>query len=214
MGVIRNRAKNNFPMVLLTLLSIVQALALELLWSQIHEHTEFYELSWVAVTGWMRILTTLIGILVIWLVYATNSMRFRWVPSTADSIFPFLVGIIQFIMIDNLSPQDLGKWLLALATIFGLMSWVSQLDMKRARLDEDNAEYFAGLKPAVLKDFLPAIATVSVLAASSVVVWQNGDDGWFSRLTVTFALSTLLYQMYLTNLFWKRSMQLGKYEKH
>ncbi|MFT5693100.1 MAG: hypothetical protein ACI92E_002436, partial [Oceanicoccus sp.] len=32
MSIIRDRAKNNFPMVLLTLLSIVQALAFELLW--------------------------------------------------------------------------------------------------------------------------------------------------------------------------------------
>lgn len=210
MSVIRDRAKNNFPMVLLTLLSIVQALALELLWNQIHVHTEFYTLSWIAVTGWMRILATLIGILSIWLVYATNSMRFRWVPSTADSFFPFLVGVIQFIMIDNLGPEDLGRWLLALATIFGLMTWVSQLDQKRARRDPDNSEYFESVTPATLKNFVPALVTVSMLAVSAVIVWQQGDAGWFARVAVMFALIALLYQTYLTDMFWKRSMMLGE----
>lgn len=38
MSVICSRAKNNFPMVLLTLLSIVQALAFELLWDEVRNH--------------------------------------------------------------------------------------------------------------------------------------------------------------------------------
>lgn len=37
MTTIRNRAREHLPMVLLTLLSIVQALALELLWAQVRE---------------------------------------------------------------------------------------------------------------------------------------------------------------------------------
>ena len=209
MSLIRERAKNNFPMVLLTLLSIVQALALELLWSQIHEHPEFYEVSWVAVTGWMRVIATFVGILVIWLIYATNSMRFRWVPSTTDSIFPFLIGIIQFIMIDNLGPQDLGRWLIALAVIFALMSWVSQLDLKRARSDGDNAEYFDGLSPAAFKDFLPAVLTVSAITLFGLLTWQDGDVGWLARAAVAFVVVALVYQMYLTDLFWRRSMKRG-----
>ncbi len=206
MSILRDRAKNNFPMVLLTLLSIVQALALELLWGEVHEHPEFYQLSWVAVTGWLRVMSTFIGIIVIWLVYATNSMRFRWVPSTTDSIFPFVVGVVQFTMIDNLGPADLGRWLVSLAVIFGLMTWVAQLDLSRARQDEENAEYFKGIPPASRRDFLPALLTVAAIAISGMIVWQDGDVGWFARVAVVFAFTALVYQMYLTDVFWKRSM--------
>jgi hypothetical protein len=208
MNILRDRAKNNFPMVLLTLLSIVQALALELLWGEVHDHPEFYQLSWVAVTGWLRVITTFLGIIVIWLVYATNSMRFRWVPSTTDSIFPFVVGVVQFIMIDNLGSTDLGRWLVSLALIFGLMTWVSQLDLSRARRDEENAEYFKDIPPASKRDFMPALLTVATITICGMIVWQDGDVGWFARVAVVFAFIALVYQMYLTDMFWKRSMFL------
>ena len=45
MDIIRNRATDQFPMVLLTLLSIVQALALELLWDHLRNRPDLYEYS-------------------------------------------------------------------------------------------------------------------------------------------------------------------------
>jgi len=44
-SVIRDRAKEHFPMVFLTLLIIVQALALELLWSHVRGADYLFELS-------------------------------------------------------------------------------------------------------------------------------------------------------------------------
>ena len=210
MNEMRNRAKDNFPMVLVTLLSILQALALELLWGQVHQHPEFYELSWTAVLGWMRVTAVLAGILVIWLVYASNAMRFRWVPSTMDSVYPFLVGILQFVMIDSLGPEHVGRWLLILAVIFALMTWLSQSDLKRARADGENAVYFDGIPPARWTDFIPAMVTIVFLAVSGLLVWERGDEGWVARIAVTYALVALLYQLYLTDKFWRRSMGAGR----
>ena len=48
---IRDRAKEQFPSVLLTLLSIVQALALEFLWDHSRHRPELYELSWALSMG-------------------------------------------------------------------------------------------------------------------------------------------------------------------
>ena len=98
MDSMRNRAKDIFPMVLLTLLSIVQALALEFLWDHTRHRTDLFELSVAVIPGWLQIAATLNVIVIIWLMYAGMLMRFRWTPTTMDSIFPFGVGLIQFLL--------------------------------------------------------------------------------------------------------------------
>ena len=50
MSTIRNRTKDQLPMVLLTLLSIVQALALELWWAKILSSPQLYAWGWAAAT--------------------------------------------------------------------------------------------------------------------------------------------------------------------
>lgn len=51
----RNRAKEIFPMVLLTLLSIVQALALEFLWDHTRHRSDLFELSIAVIPGWLQL---------------------------------------------------------------------------------------------------------------------------------------------------------------
>ena len=122
MSSIRNRAKDHFPMVLLTLLSIVQALALELLWSQVREtYAAYQEVSLVATTWWIQVAATFLGLVLIWVVYAANAMRFRWVPATSDSVYPFLIGVIEFMLVEALEPGRTGLWLVLIATVFAMM---------------------------------------------------------------------------------------------
>jgi 3-methyladenine DNA glycosylase AlkD len=53
------------------------------------------------------------------------------------------------------------------------------------------------------------VLTVSAITLFGLLTWQDGDVGWFARAAVAFVLIALLYQMYLTDLFWRRSMNLG-----
>ena len=53
MDSMRNRAKDIFPMVLLTLLSIVQALALEFLWDHTPQRADLFELSVAVIPDWL-----------------------------------------------------------------------------------------------------------------------------------------------------------------
>ena len=88
---IRNRARANLPTVLLTLLSIVQALALEFLWAFLKDTPELLAFSWLNMRVWVQVAATLIGLILIWIVYASHVMRFRWVPTTTDSVYPFAI---------------------------------------------------------------------------------------------------------------------------
>jgi hypothetical protein len=195
MKIIRDRAKEHLPMVLLTLLSIVQALALELLWSQVRESAYLFEMTWTAMLTWFQIGTSFLGIVVIWLVYASTAMRFRWVPSTSDSVYPFIIGLLEFILVETLAPEYMGLWFVCLATIFGLMTWISHRTMRRARLDGDNEEFFAHLAPATARDFLPAFVIVSVLALAGTYLAITGDRGMVALVAVLIAFAGLVRQL-------------------
>ncbi len=200
------RTKDHLPSVLLTLLSIVQALALELMWAHLGEHDYLYAWSYAALLSWIQIGATLLGVLLIWLIYSNLVMRFRWVPTTSDSIFPFLIGIIQFSLIASLGPERLGAWFLLLGLIFGAMAWVSQLTLRRARLDGDNYAYFSTVTPATQRDFYPVAGIVSALASTGIYLWASGDQGWFALIALIGAISALAFQMHLSDVFWRRSL--------
>ncbi len=201
MKIIRNRAKEQLPMVLLTLLSIVQALALELLWSHIRESAYLFEMTWTAMLTWIQIGTSFLGIVVIWLVYASTAMRFRWVPTTGDSVYPFIIGLLEFILIETLAPEYMGLWFVCMAMIFGLMTWISHRTMRRARLDGENDEYFASLTPATARDFIPAFVIVFVLVLAGAYLGVTGDRGMVALVAVLLAFAGLVRQLIIAARF-------------
>lgn len=205
MNVMRDRTKEHFPSVLLTLLSIVQALALELLWSHLHETDYLFEASGISVISWLQIVATFMGLVLIWVVYASNAMRFRWVPVTSDSVYPFLVGLLEFMLIELLGPDEIGSWLLVMAAIFGMMVWVSHTTMRRARQDADNDKFFSKFEPARLRDFYPHIASISGLASAGGYILISGDEGVFTLVAMLATVGLLGWQFYVTARFWQRS---------
>ncbi|TDJ23602.1 MAG: hypothetical protein E2O58_08185 [Gammaproteobacteria bacterium] len=206
MNPMRERAKEHFPTVLLTLLSIVQALALELLWAHLHEADYLFQPSWIAVISWVQIAATLLGIVLIWVVYAANVMRFRWVPVTSDTVYPFVIGLLEFLLIDTLGADEIGLWLVIMASTFGVMQWVAHSTMRLARRDRDNAAFFADVDPAQLRDFYPQIAIVCALAFAGLFVLTTGDQGTVAMLALLATNGLLLWQFHNSAEFWKRSI--------
>jgi hypothetical protein len=202
----RTRAKAQMPMVLLTLLSILQALALELLWDYVREQEHLIEASWSSALSWAQVTATVLGILVIWLYYSSMVMRFRWVPSTSDTLYPFVIGILQFVLIETMGPATLGHWFVVLGILFAVTSGALQLVLRRARLDGENDDWFENFSPATLRDFYPVIAIAAFLMGLGVVLAITGHQGWFAGLALFAANAALGHQMYQSHLFWERSM--------
>jgi len=206
MDSIRNRATDQFPMVLLTLLSIVQALALELLWDHLRNRPDLYEYSWIAMLGWVQIAASLMGIMLIWLIYSGMVMRFRWTPSTADSILPFFVGLIEFLMIDMMGPDKLGHWMLVLALVFATMIVASHKVFQRARRDPANRDWFDMFSPATLRDFLAHGIVFAALVLIGAWLWKSGNTGWPALCALLVTHVILGYEIYNAAKFWNQSM--------
>ena len=101
MSTVRNRAKDQLPQVLLTLMSIIQALALEFLWDDVRVAER--ALRWDAVSTWLQIVADMLGIVQVWLIYTSATMRVRWTPSMRvnfqefDQVLtqPVIVGMLH-----------------------------------------------------------------------------------------------------------------------
>ena len=206
MNPLRERVKEHFPTVLLTLLSIVQALALELLWGQLIAATYLLEHSFVALLGWVQVAAALLGLVLIWVVYASNVMRFRWVPTTSDSVYPFFIGLLEFLMIESMGPEHFGEWMILMAIMFATMVYVSHATMRRARKDPSNQSFFSTVKPATAKDFLPHVACVSSLLVGGLFLYYSGNTGIIALLLLLMVLGLLLWQYIASAVFWKSSL--------
>ncbi len=203
---LRTRAKDHLPTVLLTLLSIVQAFSLELMWAHVTTHDALYELTFITILSWVQIFATFLGVLVIWLIYASLVMRFRWVPTTSDSVFPFIIGIIEFTLIASLGPHLLWRWFLILSLIFVLMAWVSQVTLRRAREDGDNDSFFSQVNRAGWRDYLFVVWVSGAFFMARIYLSISGDQSWFAMLALIVATAALAMQMYSTDVFWRRSV--------
>jgi hypothetical protein len=201
MNEIRQRVTDNFPSALLTLLSIVQALAVELLWSHVLETPYLFAFNWVSFIAWIQIIATFMGIILIWVVYSSSAMRFRWVPAISDSVLPFLIGILEFTLVETLGPEDIGLWLILLA-----MVRITHHTMKRARQDPANAGFFNGRKPAVLRDFVVEILSITGLSLAGLIVIATGHNGAVALFFLMCAIALLGGTFYQTASFWAYSI--------
>ncbi|MFT5482814.1 MAG: hypothetical protein ACI9GW_001468 [Halieaceae bacterium] len=75
------RARNLVPAIILTVLSMIQALALELFWTKVVGSQFLWEGGWGAAIGWLQLMVVLGGILFIWVFYVNFVMLFSWLPS-------------------------------------------------------------------------------------------------------------------------------------
>lgn len=206
MPTIRNRTKQHLPTVLLTLLSIIQALALEFLWTHLTESQYLFEPSWLTAMYWTQILASFLGIVLIWIVYASSAMRFRWVPKTSDSVFPFLVGLLEFALVEALGPNNMGYWFINLSFLFGLMTWVDHSIMRRARRDAENDIFFRHFRPAKLHDFYPSIAIFIVLAVAGTYLWISKDSVVVAAIALFGTNVMIAWLLRKSATYWDRSV--------
>ena len=206
METMRTRATDLLPSLLLTVLSMVQALALELLWTRLRESPFLWAGDWGSLLGWGQVVAMLLGMSVVWLFYVSLVLRFTWLPTVSDSIIPFVIGLLEFTMIELMGPESLGPWFYNLALIFAVSPWASQKIFKRARQHEANREFFEAVSPASMRDYAPAVAAVAVLALFGMILQLSGSQGWLALCGILVAITALALQIKLLHHFWTLSL--------
>ena len=214
MSKIKARIKVQFPMVLLTLISIIQALALELLWGKVVASDYLFDGGIVAVVSWGMVMVCFLGIIQIWVLYATMVMGVIWQPLIRDSVFPFIIGVQEFMMVSLVDAQFNPLWLFVLASIFISANWMSYNSLRRARQDPDNAQFFDSVEPARLKDFFPLLGIVAALTLMGIIGLLTNNQNWLPLFAIVLTNLILLLQILASRRLWRRVLALPGEEEN
>ena len=209
MSKLRERAQEHFPAVLLTLISIIQALALELLWAKVTGSESLWQGDRIALVEWGMISVAFLGILQIWIMYSCMVMGFVWLPSLRDSIFPFIIGVQEFMLVALIGTEYEGLWLLVLASIFLSVNIITHLSFRRARQEEANELFFRDRKPATLRDFRWAGSVIFLLSSMGLVSMLVDPGNILLLLAMALANVVLLIQIYAMRKLWRTIMNLS-----
>jgi hypothetical protein len=202
----QERARQLLPAVIITVLSMIQALALEIYWTKIGESLFLWHGGWDAVIGWMQLLIVFLGMLLIWTLYISMVLRFSWIPSMEDTLIPFYIGLLEFVMIDLMGPGFIGPWFVMLAAIFGVSTWANHRVMRQARGDPANDYFFKDYTSGGWRDYIGSIVVVSTLAALGVILWIYNDSYFLAAAAMVFALIAVARQFNQARRYWMHSV--------
>jgi len=187
------RARELLPQVLLTLLSLIQAIALEGLWSRAGESAYLYQGGTVALAGWLQVTAIVLGILLVWLQYTTLMIRYQWVPTIRDSIFPYAIGLLEFGAIDLLGPGYAAMWMAAMASVYLVAAWAAYDIRARA---ENGTDGGAPAERAQIALRYSVAAVVAQLALACGLALSGGYGGLeaaaFGTVALLIAIQTWL----------------------
>ena len=199
------RARQLVPTIMLTVLSMIQALALEFYWAQAAQPELLWSGGWPAVIAWLQVLAVLDGILLIWVFYVSAVLRFSWLPSLEDTLMPFLIGVVEFAMIELMHPDDIALWLLLMAAAFALTVGSGHMTITRASRDPANAYYFDQARPLNWGNYRESIITISLLVIFGISLLFI-DSLVLSLLALAVTLAALTYQLLQARLYWMHSL--------
>ncbi len=190
---LRTRAKAQFPSVLLTLTSIIQAIAFESLSSRISELAEPAGFLAISLEAGLQIGAMILAIVLLWVYYAQLVMRLIWIPRLTDSLIPFALGLGQFLAIDTLGQGRIGLWLAPFPVIFLLSFSGWNWTIARAREEVENAEVIAAyLHESPWVRHGPMVASIVLLVLLSVSAWV-----WPRTSIAALAMLDLLLAMHI-----------------
>jgi hypothetical protein len=171
MSAYRDSYRRLAPAHLMTLVAMMQAIALERLVEQVTGLREI-PMSGLELLGCAALtLVILEGVVILWLLYAQLFCVVEWVPFRTEAVQPFAFGLVQFVAIALIEPDRafLGIFaygLISLGTLPSMRRWI-----RLAGAAEENARAFAVL-PLDRVTRLSLLLGVLCLLAGVVGFWS------------------------------------------
>lgn len=163
----RERALAQFPAMYVTLVSVVQAIALEVLVSRVYAVGLEPSLTAHSAMVWLEV--TLLGqtIFYVWVSYTLLVTLAQWVFRFFDFAAAFAVGVFQFAAIRWIGTESPRNFLVMVAVGFLAGAWISLSNTGAAARRPENAEVMEGFPHrnlVVLLGLVGALGLIGVLA--------------------------------------------------
>jgi hypothetical protein len=208
--VLHRRLNDAFTPTYLTILSIIQAVALaDLATIVAAEYRHF------TVVHWLLVLLTFGVLIIIWNVYTIQGTVWRWIPDVRDAAMPFMVGALE-LFLNHTIMLGISIWLLGLAGI-AMMGAVGTWYMHwRARTEAGNDKLLRYLRRHHLWFALYYAGGAALLL---LLAWLNyvGSWGVAERGQEALAVSTTLFvgaclggAVIISHLYWKKAIMYAR----
>jgi hypothetical protein len=132
--VLHHKMKDSFSSIYLTVLSVIQGVALadlaSVVWSANKQFT-FLQ--------WLLVVSTFTMLIIIWDAYTQYSLLWVWVPNIWDAAIPFVIGSLE-LLLNHTIILSLSAWLFSLALLSGMAALANWHVRRQARKEVENTE--------------------------------------------------------------------------
>lgn len=204
--VLHHRLNDVFTPTYLTILSIIQAVALTDLATVVAAEYRHF-----TVANWLLALLTFGVLIIVWNVYTIQGTIWHWIPDIRDAAHPFVVGALELFLAHAIV-LGMSIWLLGLATI-ACMGAVGTWYMHwRARTEAGNGQLLRYLRRHHLWF---ALYYAGGAALMLLLAWVNRVGGWgvTERGQEVLAVCTALFvgaclggAVIISHLYWNKSI--------
>jgi len=210
------RIKGSFTTIYLTILGLIQAVALAELARVVADgYPEF------TLVHWALVLLTFLILIIIWNHVTTDAMTWVWIPDLRDSVIPFLLGAFELYQAHAIV-LGFGPWL------FGMVAGATLAVLeffhvgRQVRLEADDAEALRLFRSRSRSDLLQGITGIGLFLALVIACVATGDTGateqpllravgaalpWVAVLLTSLWLGAYLLR---TTLYWRALVLLER----
>lgn len=127
------KMKDSFTPVYLTVLSVIQAVAMADLASVVaNGYTQLTSVQW------LQAAITFATLIIVWDAFTQVSILWEWVPDIRDSAIPFVIGALELFLIHTIV-LSLSGWLFASALLSGMATLANWHTTRQASKEAENA---------------------------------------------------------------------------
>jgi hypothetical protein len=137
---VKQRLKDSFSLVYLTLLSVIQGVALADLALVVEANYQQF-----SVVRWLLVLVNFWMVINVWHTFTIHITLWRWIPDLRDAIISFMIGAFELVFNHTIS-LDLSVWLFVVATIASIAVLAIWYVGQRAKEEIENARMLSLLR--------------------------------------------------------------------
>lgn len=192
---IRKKSIEQFQGAYLAIISVVQGTALAFL---VHKVFGEQAITDVCTKSWLLSALMLLVLILTWHEYFIGTTAFPYVPTLFDSVFPFGLGVIEFLMISIIPNEDNRTWFLWMGLFF-FLAFFGYLNMYvRAKKETQNYDVFKKLGNLIN---ITLWTTIPISIIFFILYYVAKD---YFTLAFSVALVVLVLDYFRVHIYWSR----------
>ncbi len=197
----REKALRQFPSMYVTLVSVIQAIALETLVSRVGELGLSPSLSWESALVWLEV--GLLGqtVFYVWISYTLLVTIAQWVFRFSDFAAVFAVGVFQFTAISWIGADSIEPFMMIAAVGFLAGAWITWSNTGAAQTRPENARIMQALPRRLVVTLLAMVGLLGLLVG---VPGQSGSMGTIRYVLILIAANAIFFFALLCWFYWWR----------